>query len=125
MIVRGILSEWYGNERARAESAAYTPDAVSVGDLAGKLLEKAVSPEVLDGIRLREAWQAIAGKQIASISEPVNLRNGIAEIGVFHNAWLRELQGPVKRQLLRKINEILGEERCRDIRFVPGERRKP
>lgn len=124
IIVRSILSEWYGRERARVESAAYASRPVNVGDLADKFLEKAVSPEVLDGIQLRASWPEIAGKQIAAISEPINLRNGVAEVGVFHNAWLRELNGPIKRQLIAKINQTLGEERCRDIRFVPGARPK-
>ncbi len=125
LIVRSLLSEWYGSERAGVESTAYTPDAVRVGDLAEEFLKKAASAEVLDGIRLREAWQSIAGAQIAAVSELINLRDGVAEVGVFHSAWLRELRGPVKQQMLRKINQALGEERCRDIRFVPGERRKP
>ncbi len=117
-----MLAEWYGAERARVESTAFASQPVNVGDLADKFLEKAASPEVLDGILLREAWPEIAGKQIAAISEPINLRDGIAEVGVFHTAWMRELAGPIKRQLILKINQKLGEERCKDIRFVPGAR---
>ncbi len=123
-IVRSLLAEWYDRERAKTESAAYTQKAVKIGDLADKFLQQAASPEVVDGIRLREAWTEIAGKQIAAISDPVTLRDGIAEVEVSHSAWLRELNGPIKRQLLGKINQLLGENHCRDIRFVPGARKK-
>lgn len=124
LIVRGLLSEWYDGQRAKVETIAYSSPAVNMAEQVDKLLDKVASPEVIDGIKLRESWPEIAGKQIAAISEPINLRDGIAEIGVFHNAWLRELKGPIKNRLLQNINRIFGDERCREIRFVPGARPK-
>lgn len=119
-IVRSLLSEWYGQQRAELESAAYASDTVKISDLAGKLLEKSATPEALAGIKLREYWTEIVGQQIATISEPISLIQGTAEIGVFHTAWIRELGGPVKKQIIIKINQILGGEFCNNIRFVPG-----
>ena len=122
LILRGLLTEWYGGERAKVETVAYTRKVENVGELAEKMLDRLVSPEVLDGIRFQELWPEIAGKQIAAISSPISLRDGIAEIGVYHTAWMRELSGPIKKKLIQKINQKLGENHCSDIRFVPGAR---
>lgn len=119
-IIQSILSEWYGQQRAEIETATYASSVVKISDLAGKLLKKSATPQALAGIKLREYWPEIVGQQIAAISEPINLIQGTAEIGVFHNAWIRELSGPVKKQIIVKINQSLGGEFCQDIRFVPG-----
>ncbi len=124
LIVRGLLTEWYGAQRGKVESIAYSSPAINMAEQVDKLLDKVASPEIIDGIKLRESWPEIAGKQIAAISEPINLRDGVAEVGVFHNAWLRELKGPVTDRLIQNINNILGAGRCREIRFVPGARPK-
>lgn len=118
-IIRSILSEWYDRERAEVETVSYSSKALKVSDLASELLKKTASPKVLVGIKLREYWPEIVGKQIASVSEPLNMIDGVAEIGVFHNAWIKELNGPIKTQIIEKINQVIGAKSCREIRFSP------
>ncbi len=118
-----LLSAWYGRERARVEISAYTPDTESAGDVAGKILKKTVSPDLLKTIQITENWQDIVGAQIAKIAFPLSFKRKILYIQVTHSVWLRELTiGPAKAMILKKINDLYGKKQCRDIKFVPAGR---
>jgi predicted nucleic acid-binding Zn ribbon protein len=113
------LRDWYGAERAGVEIVEYCPHPVSVGDEADKILRKMISKEVMDMQEIRGHWEDIAGAQIAKVAHPLNIKNKVFYAEVEHPVWLRELNGPVKKMLLDKINRLCGEAACRDIRFVP------
>ncbi|QSH42087.1 DUF721 domain-containing protein [Lentisphaerota bacterium ZTH] len=120
--VLSLLNDWYGHERAGLEITAYCPETKWVGDEAERILKKTVSPDISDGIRIREGWKSIAGAQIAAISLPLNLQSKILTVEVKHSVWMRELNGPVKNTLIKKINKFAGKEVCKDIRCVPAGR---
>ncbi len=118
-----LLSDWYGRERAKNEITAYTPQAVSAGDIADKILKKTISPDLLKTIRITENWENIAGAQIAKISSPVSFKRKVLCVQVKHSVWFRELTtGPAKNMIINKINEIYGKNHCKEIQFVPGGR---
>ena len=118
-----LLSAWYGRERAKTEITAYTPDTVSAGDIANKLLKKTISPDLLKTIKITENWENIVGAQIAKISSPVSFKKKVLYIQVDHSVWLRELTtGPAKTMILKKINELYGKKHCKEIKFIPGGR---
>lgn len=118
-----LLSDWYGRERAKNEITAYTPEAVSAGDTAGKILKKLVSPDLLKTIKITENWENIVGVQIAKISSPVSFRKKVLCIQVEHSVWFRELStGHSKEMILKKINDLYGKSYCKEIQLVPGGR---
>ena len=118
-----LLSAWYGRERAQNEITAYTPQAVSAGDIANGILKKTVSPDLLKTIKITENWESIAGKQIAKISSPVSFQKKVLTVQVKHSVWFRELStGPAKNMIIKKINELYGKNHCKEIQFVPGGR---
>jgi predicted nucleic acid-binding Zn ribbon protein len=118
-----LLNDWYGSERAKAEITAYTPQTVAVGEVADKILEKAISPDLFKTIRIAEKWEKIAGTQIAKISSPLNFKRKVLYVQVSNSVWLRELAtGPAKAMILQKINELFGEKYCKEIKFIPGGR---
>ena len=117
-----VLCDWYGKERADQEIVAYCPQPVSVADTARKILQGVLSDEALQVLKLREKWELISGRQIAAVSSPLNVRKQVLYVEVFHSTWLRELNGPVKKQLLMKIKKIIGDDFCDEIKFVPGGR---
>ena len=117
-----VLCDWYGKERADQEIVAYCPRPVSVADTARKILEGVLSEDAMQILKIREKWELIAGKQIMAVSSPLNVKKRTLYVEVFHSTWLRELNGPVKKQLLMKIKKILGDDFCDDIKFVPGGR---
>lgn len=118
-----LLNDWYGSERAKTEITAYTPKTVAVGEAADKILQKTISPELFKTIRITENWKKIAGAQIAKISSPLNCQRKILYVQVNNSVWLRELAtGPAKEMILQKVNDLLGEKYCKDIKFIPGGR---
>jgi len=117
-----VLCDWYGRNRANQEIVAYCPLPVSVGETAEKILSGILSEETLLILKLREKWELISGRQIAAISSPLNIKNRVVYVEVFHSTWLRELNGPVKKQLILKVARIIGPDFCDDIKFVPGGR---
>lgn len=118
-----LLSAWYGRERAKNEITAYTPKAVSAGDIADKILKKTISPDLLKTIRITENWGNIVGAQIAKVSSPLSFKRKVLYIQVNHSVWMRELTtGPAKAMILKKINDLYGEKYCRELKFVPGGR---
>jgi len=121
--MHSLLTAWYGRERTKNEITAYTPKTVSAGDIAGDILKKTISPDLLRTIKITENWESIVGAQIAKISSPVSFKRKILCIQVSHSVWLRELTtGPAKAMIIKKINDLYGEKHCKDIQFVPGGR---
>jgi hypothetical protein len=118
-----LLNDWYGRERAQNEITAYTPQTVSAGDIADKILKKTISPDLLKTIKITENWKNIAGAQIAKISSPVSFKRKVLCVQVSHSVWFRELTtGPARNMIIKRINEIYGEKYCKEIQFVPGGR---
>jgi len=85
----------------------------------------AILPGVLKDLRLDEAaagwravaeWPVLAGERIAKRTRAVAFRDGVMTIEVEGSAWMHEL-GYLKRQLVHKVNEHLGDEVVRELRF--------
>jgi len=117
-----LLKDWYGTEWAGTEITAYCPESVSIGEAADNLLKKVLSQDTLDVINLSGKWDEIAGRQIAKVATPSSSSKGVFYLEVSHPAWLRELNGPVKKHLIKKINSAFGEGFCLDLNFIPGGR---
>ncbi len=118
-----ILKDWYGEERAKAEMTHYCPDSLKVSELVDKIMNKAVPEERLRFMSIKEKWQKLVGIQLGKVSEPITLDgNGIILVAVSHPAWMREMQGPVKNTIIANINKELGEEMCKDIKYIPAGR---
>ncbi len=118
-----LLSDWYGRERAQNEITAYTPETVPAGDIAGEILKKTVSPDLLKTIKITENWKDIVGVQIAKISSPVSFKKKVLCIQVSHSVWFRELSTTAyKTMIIKKINELYGKNHCKEIQLVPGGR---
>ncbi len=119
-----LLRDWYGYDRAGLEITEYCPEPRPIGKEAEKILKKTVSADISDAIRIRENWKSIAGAQIAVISLPLNMHAKVLTLEVKHSVWLRELSGPVKKTLIKKVNKFLEREGCKDLKCVPAGRQK-
>ena len=70
--------------------------------------------------------QEIAGAENARRCQPAFLNNGIFYIEVSHPAYRIALETPaIKKQLLERIQEIIGKELCLGIKFIAGGRTLP
>ncbi len=121
-IYRSILKDWYGEERGRTEMSGYCPESVKISDLVDKVMHKAIPEDRLRFMSIKEKWPTLAGLQLSKVSEPISMEDGIVLVAVTHPAWMREMQGPVKKTLIANINKELGKELCKEIRFIPSGR---
>lgn len=65
-------------------------------------------------------WEEAVGEQIARLTAPLRVREGIIFVEVSSHVLVQELS-MLKEEYIRKINELLGEARVRDIRFRVGQ----
>jgi predicted nucleic acid-binding Zn ribbon protein len=65
------------------------------------------------------AWQEAVGDSLAKHSRPAALRRGVLEVTVSNSAVMQELTFR-KKQLLKKLLELLPDLKARDLRFRVG-----
>ena len=124
-VLKGILSEWYGDKRAETEIVPYLPKAVRMSDILDKISAKFTSDDESRILRIKDSWLALAGAQNAKYSEPVFMKEGIIYVEVKHSLWMSSMSGPVKKAIIDKINGEFGKNFCKDLKFVPPGRRDP
>lgn len=112
-----MLSQWYGKERASNEIAAHTCQPRRIDQLLNEVLQTVQRPENGALIRLRSEWSKIIGKNFSRFCEPHSLRDGVLTLTVRHSALLVELK-PSCDLICRQINQVLGEELCREVRLT-------
>ena len=122
--LNGVLSQWYGSQRAACEIVSKLPQPTAISDCIDQVLKKQFKPGDKKLMDVKANWTTLVGNQIAEISHPVKMYGGVIYVEVIHNAWLRELQGGTKKLILRNINKFCGETFCKDIRFTPAGRGK-
>jgi predicted nucleic acid-binding Zn ribbon protein len=70
-------------------------------------------------VRLVKAWPEIVGETIARRTEIVSLKFHTAVVKVSGAMWIQELN-LMKLQILARIQERLGDDAVRELRFVKG-----
>lgn len=76
------------------------------------------------GMRLREGkiwlvWEKSVGEQIAARARPAGFREGILTVIVDNAPWMQQLTY-LKKQIVAKLNENIGEELITDIYLKAG-----
>lgn len=69
------------------------------------------------GWRAVNEWPEVVGPRLARRTRAVAFHEGTLRVEVEGSAWMHEL-GFLKRDLVRRINQHLGSEGVRDVRFV-------
>ena len=67
--------------------------------------------------QLREAWDGVAGAEIARSTRATGLSRGVLQVSVSSASLLSELTGFHKRSLLAKLKETYPDLRIRDLKF--------
>jgi predicted nucleic acid-binding Zn ribbon protein len=88
-----------------------------LGVVLGRVLEDLGLKRGVLGWRAVEAWSRTVGPRIARHTRAVAYRDGTLQVEVDGSAWMHEL-GFLKRELIRKINDALGSDEVRDVRFT-------
>ena len=71
----------------------------------------------LDAWRAVDEWPQVVGPRVSRHTRAVGFRDGTLRVEVEGSAWMQEL-GYLKRDLVARINQHLGSERVRDVRFI-------
>lgn len=68
-------------------------------------------------VQLREAWDSVAGAEIARCTKATGLNRGVLQVSVSSASLLSELMGFHKRSLLAKLKDVHPDLRIRDLKF--------
>ncbi len=67
-----------------------------------------------------EIWEEVVGSAIAHQTQPFRVRNMILWVNVTSSTWMQQLEF-MKRQIVKKLNDRMGEKLINDIRFRIGD----
>jgi predicted nucleic acid-binding Zn ribbon protein len=70
--------------------------------------------------RIWEVWNSVVGEAIARQAQPQQIRSMVLWVTVGSSTWMQQLEF-MKRQIVERINERIGEKVISDIRFRIGE----
>jgi len=90
-----------------------------VTDLLSSLLRGTPAELRLKEGRIWEVWDEAVGGKIASHAQPATFREGTLTLNVDSAPWLQQLTY-LKKDLLAKVNEALGEELVKELQLKSG-----
>jgi predicted nucleic acid-binding Zn ribbon protein len=70
--------------------------------------------------RIWDVWNSVVGEAIARQAQPQQIRAMVLWVNVSSSTWMQQLEF-MKRQIVERINERIGEKVISDIRFRIGE----
>ena len=70
-------------------------------------------------IRVWDVWPSAVGEPIGSNTSPTAFKGKLLIVNVVDSAWLQQLWF-LKRDILRKLNDSLGEDLVGEIKFKVG-----
>lgn len=70
--------------------------------------------------RIWDVWNSVVGDAIARQAQPQQIRAMVLWVTVSSSTWMQQLEF-MKRQIVERINERMGEKVISDIRFRIGE----
>lgn len=88
-----------------------------LGDALGSFLRRSGLDEKLEQARAVPEWAERVGDNIARVTRPIRVSDGVLLVAVRSSAWLMELR-MMELQILRKLNADADRGRIDSIRFV-------
>jgi hypothetical protein len=89
----------------------------AAGDALQRLLERLGLDRQLRTYRALMHWDEIVGAHLAQVARPLRIDAHTLWVAVKSHAWMQELTFH-KRTILQRLNERVGEERFREVRFT-------
>jgi predicted nucleic acid-binding Zn ribbon protein len=88
----------------------------SVGDAIEELVEQLGIKKKLHEQDAFVVWDQAVGARIAKVATPTRMLRGTLIVSVKSGAWRNELSMR-KQEIIRRINELVGDEVLKDIKF--------
>ena len=113
-----VLREWRGCDEAGDPNAGVRPARALLGAVL-RGLRAAGLADGLDEAEVRRMWKELAGDFISRHSEPASVNNGVLVLRVSQPSMRFHLD-QMKPLLLERIQQRLGRERIKSVRFTHG-----
>jgi len=94
-------------------------EAEPVGQLINRVLGKYRQEADQEITKLWDLWEDAVGEPIAENTRPAAFKGKILIVYVSSSAWMQQLQF-LKKDMITKINNVLGEELIEEIKFRIG-----
>jgi predicted nucleic acid-binding Zn ribbon protein len=91
-----------------------------VGELLSRFLNRKGLAAKVEAASVVPEWATLVGPQIAAVTEPLRVSDGVLFVAVETSAWIMELN-LMKGDILRYVNAGKREGRINGIVFVMGE----
>ena len=92
---------------------------VLAGDIIGQLMETFRTQKDGQLSQIWSLWGEAVGNQIAAKAQPKAYKGRILHVNVQSSVWMMELRY-LKSDIIRRINESLGNEVVKEIKFKVG-----
>lgn len=87
-----------------------------MGEALGQLTKSLGIERAVNEYAVVASWAEIVGERIAAVSSAQHIENGVLFVSVATAPWRHEL-AMQRQQIIRKINDEVGHEIVKEIRF--------
>ena len=117
--LKGLYSDWFGNERADLEMERYSVPTQELGDVLTGIMEELQGPELTSALKIQERFDAIMGSPLNKFTAFGGLKFKVVTIEVTHPALREELKGALAERVIANINREVGCNCCKALNVVP------
>lgn len=107
-----------------AEKRPKMPRPAAVADLLAEIFQGKPAGKRLKEGKIWLVWEIAVGEQIAARARPAGFREGVLTVTVDSAPWMQQLSY-LKKKIIAKLNQRLGEELVKDIFLRAGSREEP
>ncbi|MGD9189540.1 MAG: DUF721 domain-containing protein [Desulfobacteraceae bacterium] len=91
----------------------------AIGDVIGKVVAQHRPAMDRAMIEVWDVWEAAAGSKIAAYAQPAAFKGGMLLVYISNSTWLHHMRF-MEKELIRKLNQALGDDRVTAITFKIG-----
>jgi len=92
-------------------------DAKKIKSILGEFISKNALADGIDSARIRESWRKLLGENINAYTKNITLKQNVLIVKITSSVLRQELSYG-KDKIIIMINESLGKDKVRDIRFI-------
>ena len=102
--------------RARRSSGRTRSSPVHIGVALEDLVRRLGITKTLSKYHVLTSWQFVVGEQVAKVTVPERIENGVLFVSVATASWRAELTMR-RKEILERINKVAGKDSVKEIRF--------
>ena len=92
-------------------------DAKKIKSILGEFIFKNALTDGIDSARIQENWRKLFGENINAYTKNISLKQDVLVVKLSSSVLRQELSYG-KEKIIKMINESLGKEKVKDIRFI-------